>query len=454
MDRILLQPVAANPETTPAALGESILKALSAISGGQSDFAGTFGPAILTSGEQDALLLCSSEMEVVKFITPFLWDIRGAGDKDESFGGVLVNSENNQWLDNSANPLSPNLRLKPDLFSSWRPFVIERTRSERQGEGSVFCYGVLAHRLLQRDGAVRELYEAKFNRNLTNADFGELVEYHRLIPGLCRGMLFNQTQFWLYSSFDGHPSKLVRSVWTKDGSHGLVREFFEVCREEPPLLVALRALTSTLSVRLSSNGTIFLGAGGSGRVFLVERITLGNAQPGMLALKVVVGEHPSLLANEFQAMSAAQHLYAPVVPVVAGSLRLLNETSGGYLLSEVGTVFELTGLNSCIMAFASLQALHALRVMHGDARLPNLLKMPDGKLAWIDLVRGVVGMFEGSSPLITAFIQADATDLACSVLGCSRGAAPQSVTIAVAAYDGTSTSAKNVASVVWEMRNS
>ena len=451
LDRILLQQEVATPETTTAALGESTLTALSTISGGQSDFSGGSGPAILTAEQQLQLSACVSEAKVVKFITPFLRDLRGTSD--DPFGAVLVNSESFAWLDNcGTTPLSPNMRLKPDLFVSWRPFVNERSgrETETRSQSAEFRHGVLAHRFLQRDGAVRELYEAKFNK-LTSSDLGELVKYHRLIPGLCRGMLFSRFQFWLYASYDGHPLKLVRCAWTAPGSSSLVCEFFDDCRKEPPLLVALRALTSALSVRLSaaSTGAMLLGAGGFGRVFRVEPVSSTAERAHPQALKVVIGEHPSQLCNEFKAMSDAWRRGAPVVSVVRGSLHLLDTLSSGYLLSQVGSIFEVTSSSSCIDAFSTLQALHSFRVVHGDARLPNLLRMPDGKLAWIDLVRGVVAEFEGSFPLVTSLMQTDFTDMACSVLRCPRGKEPQSVIAAVAAYDGSSTTSAHVAAAVW-----
>lgn len=129
---------------------------------------------------------------------------------------MLVNSENFAWLDNTVEPLPSQTRLKPDLFVAPRMCIEEHNGTVHQGSGDCYVFGPLAGRCLQADGCVHELFQAKL-KELTQAFFGELVMYHRLIPGECRGMLFNTTDFWLFASHNGSPLRMVKAAWTAPG---------------------------------------------------------------------------------------------------------------------------------------------------------------------------------------------------------------------------------------------
>ena len=262
-----------------------------------------------------------------------------------------------------------------------------------QGCAECFVFGGLADARFQRDGCVGAILEAKFRGQLTPAHLGELVKYHRLIPRGCRGMLFNERQFWLYISMDGYPVRLVKCTWATPGAGDLIRSFFnDEPPPTPPFVVVLRRLLSSLRLRPApKDGTAFLGAGASGRVFSVQRIgEEESAYP--MALKVVVtheGWHQDL-SREFDAMQAASKLGAPVIPVVEGSLQL-GDDGGGFLLARCGTPFLMAkfGLTTCNKVFAALASLHGCKVLHGDARLPNLL-LVDGEARWVDLSRASV----------------------------------------------------------------
>jgi len=79
---------------------------------------------------------------------------------------------------------------------------------------------------------------------------------------------------------------------------------------------------------------------------------------------------------------------------VPGSLRIFSlgadtagaatVTGGGYLLQQVGDEFNVTTAGECLDAFAALAALHRLRVVHGDARVSNIVRI-GGELRWIDV---------------------------------------------------------------------
>jgi tRNA A-37 threonylcarbamoyl transferase component Bud32 len=412
---------------------------------------------VLDAAAVQALADCQSETELVKHLTPVLWRLRVSGegsDDDDACRFVLVNGENCKWLDNLVQPLRPQLRFKPDLFLAPRVCVKERAGTDKQGSGDCFIFGGLAHRHLQRDGCVREVFDAKLE-SLKQEHLGKLVKYHLLIPGECRGMVFNGSQFWLFSSLDGHALKLVKGTWAAPGSAHLVRRFFEdQPPPPPPLLPLLRHLLSALRLRPTQvDGSAFLGAGSSGRVFAVQSTEPATRHAQRMALKLVPAaasdEWLFNLTHEFKVMQDAAALGVPVVPVVADSLRLLEGVGGGYLLARCGVPLDATASQeTCCAAFAALAALHARAVVHGDARLPNLL-LVDGHSAWLDLSTGVLAGL--ASHARSVHCRLDVETLACSVLqaaGVAFTPLPQSVAAAIAAYSD-SADAVHIATAVW-----
>ncbi len=454
-----LQP--ARPDISSSALGLRALEVLSQL-GRVEEFTGdeAAGASVLDAEQQALLAGCTSETEVVKHLTPVLCGLRAGNDGNEdACRCVLVNGENFSWLDDPVTPLPSNLRLKPDLFSAPRICVEVREGTRKQGSGDRYIFGRLADRCLQLDGCVREVYEAKL-KDLTLHDFGELVNYHQLIHGVCRGMLFNGSHFWLFASLHGNPVHLVRGAWSVPGSASRIRRFFDEDQPQPqppPLVPLLRHLLSVLRLRPApQGGTSFLGGGGSGRVFAVERVESAAHAPERLALKAVVSTAETAWAHsllqEFRAMQHAAAQGAPVVPVLAGSLHLLDGVGGGFLLARCGVPFDATASRAaCTAAFESLAALHARDVLHGDARLPNLLRL-DGAAAWVDLSANAVARAEHPQPFAIARC-ADATALTRSVLlaaGVQARPFPAAVTSALAAYDDTSTErVRALADAVW-----
>ena len=452
---LLSQQRPATYDSTFAALGDATMIAMEQL-GKVREFEGdkAAGEAVLNTEQLELLAACTSETELVKLITPTLWRLRiSSALNEDACLPVLVNSENFAWLDRLDAPLRPEMRLKPDLFVAPRVCLEEHEGTDRQGSGDCYVFGRLADRHLQLDGCVREVYEAKLG-TLTLAHFGELVMYHRFIPGECRGMLFNGSCFWLFSSYvpprGGHIQylKLVKSKWALPGTAGLVRRFFgDDAPPPPPLLPVLQQLLSTLDLFPAPGDAPFLGGGGSGRVFAVQShskvATTTSRQPRRMALKVVLATSPHwwiVFSSEFEAMRTAAARGAPVVPVVADSLNLVGCDGGGYLLARCGTRFDATGsLTACTAAFTALAALHSLSIVHGDARLPNLLLL-DRKAVWVDLSSIMLDSAADPSTL-AAFFQVDAEMLAKSVLRHANGPdspLPGSVTAALARYDCSS----------------
>jgi tRNA A-37 threonylcarbamoyl transferase component Bud32 len=435
------------------------------------EFAGdeAAGAAVLDAEQQALLAGCTSETEVVKHLTPALWRLRVANDDSEdACRDVLVNGENSGgWLDDPVTPLPDHMRLKPRLFKAPRMCVEVREGTGSQGSGDCYVFGRLAGRCLQLDGCVRELYEARVQA-LTLTDLGELVRYQQLIPGACRGMLFNGRHFWLFASLHGCPMTLVRGAWCAPGSASRICRFFDAEQPPqlpppPPLVPLLRQLLCALRLRPApERGSCFLGGGGSGRVFAVERVEQAARAAERMALKAVASSAADdvlwahSLTREFRAMQRAAAQGAPVVPVVADSLRLLDGVGGGFLLARCGAPFDATAsAAACAAAFASLAALHARDVLHGDAQLPNLL-LVDGVTAWVDVSANAMARAEYPKEFATAR-HVDASALARSVLlavGVQSRPLPAAVTAALAAYDDASTErVRALADAVWAAAN-
>ena len=458
------QPV--RPDISASAKGLRTLEVLQDL-GRVEEFQGdeAAGAAVLDAEQQAVLAGCTSKTEVVKHLTPVLWGLRVVNDGSEDVCRyVMVNGENFGWLDDPVTPLPPNQRLKPDLFKAPLICVDVHEGTVKHGSGDCYIFGRLADRCLQLDGFVSEVYVGKL-KELTLKDFGELVIYHTLLRDLCRGMLFNGSQFWHYSSLHGSPLHLVKGAWTAPGSASRIRRFFDDDEPQPPPLVPLlRHLFTVLRLRPAPRcGTSFLGGGGSGRVFAVERVEHSIPQeraPTRMALKAVISAADPMwvlsLTQEYRAMLHAAAQGAPVVPVVADSLHMLGDAGGGILLARCGEPFDATASHAaCTAAFKSLAALHACDVLHGDARLSNLVRL-DGAAAWVDLSANAVARAQYPQPFAIAR-RADATALARSILLAAgvQALLPQAaVNAALEAYDdGSAERVQALADAVWAAVN-
>jgi hypothetical protein len=448
--------------TSPAQLAHVSLEALRA-SGNVIVASPTEGTPVLTAAQQAALQTVGEhdgEAGVVKFLTPVLARLRlvagagGGGDADPC-RPALVNSERFQWLAPPAAAARADLRFKPDLFFSWLPFVALRGGADGQGGAADgFYFGALAGPALQRERCAPELYEAKRGR-LSDGDFGELVAYHRCVPGRCRGLLFGAEEFWAYESAHGLPVRLTKDRWAAGGAEGRLRAFLSAASAEPPLVALLRRLLLDLSAApLHVAGRCYLGSGAFGHVFTVS--LPGHDAPH--ALKAVLRTEPAPFSAEFARMCALAARGAPIVAPVPGSLRLYEADSGGgegggfsggYLMQRVGAPHAVGELRRLTAAFGALRALHSFDAVHGDARLPNLLDMGSEELAWIDLRTAAPASGEG----LAALKRHDAHTLARSALGLAGGAPlPAAVGAALAGWGEDGCGVEEAARAVWVAR--
>lgn len=303
---------------------------------------------------------------------------------------------------------------------------------------------------LQQHGCVAALFEAKRGK-LLESHFGELCAYHKCIQqGTCRGMLFGPASFQLLHTINASPIRLVKGDWTTPGSAEALRSFFAGV-EEPPLLLLLRAVARSLDVQpIHVGGRCYLGSGASGHAFTVT--TAGNTNSPR-ALKVVLSSDPSAVTTEFSLLEAASSRGAPVMRPMPGSLRTSVSAErgvmgSGYLLEAVGQPFRVDSIARCTSAIQSLAACHRAGVLHGDARLPNLLAVGSERApAWIDL-RTPTPMGVALEALHTC----DMRTLARSIMALdgTQVALPSDVDAALARYEaGDDGSVTALAEAVW-----
>ena len=456
---------------TPHGAGQLDLSRLMSLGRPTEVFAGADGaaPAFterqLAEARQAALV---GEHQLLHVVKPWLATILGLGSNDVALNPAnccLVDGQEQKWLDDIYRSVPANDRLKCDAFVSHRAFVDAKQRGPP-------WVAPLAHRRLQlgrpddrptrhsdeRGGAVNFILEAK-KGSLTVTDFGLLCQYTHRIPGRCRAVLFNATHFQLYETVtlvagNTVPQRLIKGTWATPGTFDLLRSWF-VDFPLPPLAVAVAHAERRLHLRFADVGSVFLGAGATGYVFDV--ITPDGTHA---ALKVVLRQRDTAVRNEIRCMRATCTAGAPVATVVDDSsvASHLDDRSivvdvprdgttpfAYYLLKEVGTPLTLPLPNDDVGAvFASLASLHALGVCHGDARLPNVVRV-GGALVWIDMARNAD---DGAGVELQCV---DVMSMAASVLGVdvlTVCGVSDALARSLGAYDGSAERAADIAAEI------
>jgi hypothetical protein len=181
--------------------------------------------------------------------------------------------------------------------------------------------------------------------------------------------------------------------WTEAGSFVLLLNFMHRrAEDEPQWLRALVNASTIFTERhlLSQQPTYsFLGQGGTGRVF---QVCLANG--GTAALKVVDSEKENVLAlvNEVSRLRSLRMskqgshvLQLLPEPLTEDACVLPNHLGAAALFHPVGSSLEAAdrSLSLWVEVCGSLGALHTAGIMHGDPRLPNIIRVNDA-LVWID----------------------------------------------------------------------
>lgn len=328
----------------------------------------------------------TTESDLVRAIYPVLAEILNTTDVIK-----LVNSETDVFL---PVPDESDLYNKPDLHLIHPALYCQ---SKQTVNGMVFgkpdanCLnGIIA------------LLEAKLTP-LSDKQVGVLMRYlsywFNSVKRNVSGIVFNSQEFVYcemaggYFNFD----HFIRCPWNAPGSRALLRKLLLDITVKPTEAMAINELCARLSVRVSAvPGTSYLGRGAEATVL---RVTELNDETTTRALKYFHGaDH----IRQCQTMctrtsdlilrvpAVAQLIIAPLgVPAIVTVDR--QYSASGVLIERVGkpvTAKDFASRRKKQTLFVHLRALHELGIVHGDARLQNIVDVGvdnNVELKWIDL---------------------------------------------------------------------
>jgi hypothetical protein len=367
-------------------------------------FGGGAGDPVFSTTDAQLAITKTDEKKFDIFMTPFLTEL---------FAPLtLVTSEDFRWIRLHEHAAASDQDGKPDFLIAPVEFVERRTPSAGTSLSAVrdatsdvlFRFGVPASWSL-RD-FVRVL-ESKAMA-LGNAEFGELILYLQKQGGdrrHTRGMLFNQTDFWLVEVKGHIVTQRIMGKWVQGGVKQLIRKFMHFNLVDT-WCTPMAEICTNLEVRVMDPHVdniavaAFLGEGAFGRVFRVLSANVG-ARPrlkDLLALKVVdtsVKHEPlqlefDRLRTHHDTCSNCTLLVRPVSTLsVSGSL-------AAYAMAPVGSALTRDvlrkpggpGVDDVVRALQNLH-VHAGGIVHGDPRLANLILVGQD-LMWIDLVGSII----------------------------------------------------------------
>ena len=327
--------------------------------------------SVLTAEQVEELSRATNEHHVVAYITPFLEEIV----KDTASCSVF-NSEEYKWIQTSSETSVYNekpdlLIIHPAFANSKHPFQCERDEALKSMRRNTDKFGVLSQWRL-RD-FIGLTCEAK--QKIDNGGFGEVINYGAHIcfgehgAVATRLMLFDKQTFWLVESVRGEVASVVTSRWLDHGSKHLLRDFVR----QPALAKLLNDACEHFNLVVKSDS--FLGAGAFGFVFRAQRVDGAS-----VALKVALDTHAQRLETEkAKILRAKKECPDEVIGLEEDGFHTF-EGGAALLLTKVGDHFSKLSPQSIV---DSLQRLHDNGIIHGDARLENVVSV-DGKPCWID----------------------------------------------------------------------
>mmetsp|Transcript_51793 Transcript_51793/g.78637 ORF Transcript_51793/g.78637 Transcript_51793/m.78637 type:complete len:506 (+) Transcript_51793:115-1632(+) len=340
--------------------------------------------SILSVKESADLSLMKNEHQLVAFITPHLEKVFC----DLDFECCVYNSEEQTWIEAGAETTVYN--LKPDLIVCHPAIITEKRAFSSQDEvlknlrqKHSYKYGVLSKWKL-RD-AIGLTCEA--NMSINNQAFGEVINY---ASHLCFGkhgsiatrlILFDKTQCWLVESVKGSVSNVTTFNWLDQGSVALLRGFV---RQNKMIRVLEEACTH-FSLTLENDS--FLGAGAFGHVFRATR----SLDKKTVALKIVLEsseskEQTARLEIERYTMKHAYELCPEFVMKIEEDGFTTLQSGAALILSDVGEHYSSINPQKIV---DSLKRLHNQGILHGDARLENVVCV-NGEPVWIDFADSIV----------------------------------------------------------------
>lgn len=337
-----------------------------------TNFKGDSGAAVLSAEEESIGKAKESEKLLNVYMTPFLSEVF------EIDGRILVNGEEFGWIEvmpgHSQFNCKPDFAVGPAGYFDIKPApnADERVAKARAEVTMPLRFGTPQWQL--RDSVI--VLESR--KKISSEGFGELLNYLRHIHcpkfPISRGMLFDPTDFWLVECVYGVVTKRVISKWTAAGSVQLIRNFFPLSEWERVQL----GVCEELKVTVIDDG--FLGAGGSGRVFRVE----SDDRRGK-ALKLVLNGNIHGMRVEHALISDSERKKLPhLVSSSTDDIAVMDGMGAGYAMTPVGQQVTATSDNVDAI-FASLNTLHEAKLVHGDARLANVVFCL-GQHVWVDLM--------------------------------------------------------------------
>jgi hypothetical protein len=324
-------------------------------------------PSVLNREEQDVLHKLTKEEDVVEYLTPHFERIFAVANANL----VVVNPEIDKWFDTDRDPQNYQ---KVDLFVCHKalytafPTAVDRTRR----------FGELSNWILHECIGVVMKAKVDFTTSGLNEAVGQIVNHGAYVAYLARNsieqkvvklVLFDKHKFYFTHMNNGILTRLIESRWTDAGSETFLRESLYRPSSWMKLLDAA-CQRHSLAVEPGS----FLGYGADGRVFKVS-----NSSEEQYAVKLVLAKSVDNLTYESNMLQSAYTVCPKhVIRVVHPSEDF--EDIGGFMVTELGTMVERDEYKRIIEA---LVALHCSDIVHGDARLNNVVEVGES-IKWID----------------------------------------------------------------------
>jgi hypothetical protein len=376
-------------------------------------------PAILTPAQLEAMP-CEWEDAMVTYLLPFLWDTLSPFPSEaQVLPWVIFSSERYRQLYHpEGEPVNEAVKPKPSVNVTVKPFFTPDALDAGDKVGGATNktrYGDV-HSGLLRYEAAKLVGVARVGSDLKFRPFDELCNYHAHIPNMCRGIVFNETEFWLYKINHGLPYGLITGIrWDQPGSAREMRDFFA---EGPrgALICALEHFIVNIGGIALDEGA-FLGAGATGAVF--RCVSLGTS----MALKVVLFHESdcddSVFIREVQTLS---DLLAKGAPIVCPKNIIIHSRAvnglpayGAYTMTPVGARVIATKEN-CLAIFTSLNE-HTLGGVHGDASISQCFIVDGKDILWIGFSKGASALpFEAARDAHINRARTDVLQLCASIL--------------------------------------
>jgi hypothetical protein len=330
-----------------------------------------------------AALKCVDESELIQWFTPHLQRVVASASKRMAMPLALVNTERHAWVDDphKGAPSKPDMLVAHPAF--WK---LNKTDGDETYDGQEFLFGQCAHFDL-RD-SVTAIMEWKVEMTSGFKALGEGIEYAQRLShadpehpcitaddvSIVRVIVADRHHFQLLTCMRGHAESCVEGCWAGPGSFEALVSF--LTPEQPPWVTALEAVFRRFQLKFQP-GDCFLGRGGTGRVFSVLQ---GEER---LAVKVSIRDNDcTMLAAEKAAYD--KHCQPELTVSSVDWFMDSDRRFAALLLGPVGVKLPLTK-KAISAAIKALFGLANARLLHGDARFPNVVWVDGERALWLDL---------------------------------------------------------------------